>query len=149
MIWGGISGGDRTRLVIVNGNLNGVRYRDEILAPVAVPYLQRQGAGCMLQHDNATSHTSHVTRTFLQQNNVQVLDWPAKSPDLNPIEHIWDVLDRRVRRRPNPPSNLQELAQAFDEEWNAIPARTIRRITGSMRRRCNAVVLAGGGHTRY
>jgi len=51
---------------------------------------KRRGPGAIFQH-NATPHTCHVSRTFLQQQNVHVFDWPAKSPDLSPIEHVWDV----------------------------------------------------------
>ena len=149
MVWGGICGGTRTRLLVLNGNLTGIRYRDEILRPVVLPFLRRHGVGAILQQDNAPAHTSRVSRTFLQQNNVQVLDWPSKSPDLSPIEHVWDVLGRRVRERQNQPSNLQELAQALIAEWNNISPRIIRRFTSSMRRRCNAVYFANGGHTRY
>jgi len=76
-----------------------------------------------------------------------MLDWPAKSPHLSPIEHVWDVLGRRVRRRRNQPTNLQELNQALREEWDNIPPNVMRRYIGSMRRRCNAVIQANGGHT--
>jgi len=70
MVWGGICGGNRTRLVVGNGNLTGARYRDEILRPVVVPFLQRYGQGAIFQQDNATPHTCYVSRTFLRQNNV-------------------------------------------------------------------------------
>jgi len=149
IVWGGICGGNRPRLVVVNRNLTGARYRDEILRPVVVPFLQRHRPGAIFQQDNATSHTCHVSRTFLRQNNVQVLDWPARSSDLSPIEHVWDVLGRRVRRRQIKPRNLQELAQPLIQEWGNIAANVIRRHTRSMRRRINAVIKTSVGHTRY
>uniref|UniRef100_A0A673YR65 Tc1-like transposase DDE domain-containing protein n=1 Tax=Salmo trutta TaxID=8032 RepID=A0A673YR65_SALTR len=96
MVWGGVSQQHRTELVVIAGNLNAVRYREDILLPHVVPFLQAH-PDMTLQHDNATSHTARSVRDFLQDRNVSVLPWPAKSPDLNPIEHIWDLLDRRMR----------------------------------------------------
>ena len=73
----------------------------------------------------------------------------SKSPALNPIEHLWDNLDRRVRRRLNPPNNVNVLRAALLEEWNNIPQGDINKLVLSMRRRCQAVSIAHGGHTRY
>ena len=99
MVWGGVSQHHRTELVVIAGNLNAVRYREDILLPHVVPFLQAH-PDMTIQHDNATSHTAHSVLDFLQNRNVSVLPWPAKSLDLNPIEHVWDLLDRRVRARP-------------------------------------------------
>ncbi|XP_067271102.1 contactin-3 [Pseudorasbora parva] len=71
----------------------------------------------ILQQDNATSHTARSVRKFLHDSNVSVLPWPAKILDLNPIEHVWDLLDCRLRTRAIPPINVQELASALVEEW--------------------------------
>ena len=101
------------------------------------------------QQDNARPHVAAVCRDFLQTENVDVMNWPACSPDLSPIEHLWDALDRRVRQRLPAPANIGELRQALTEEWQNIPQATIDRLIGSMRRRCVAVQRANGGHTRY
>ena len=87
-------------------------------------------------------------RDFLQDRNVSVLQWPAKIPDLNPIEHIWDLLDRRVRARAIPPRNVRELAGALVEEWGNISQQELANLVQSMRRN-TAVLNAAGGHTRY
>ena len=72
--------------------------------------------------------------------NVSVLTWTAKSPDLNSIEHIWDLLDRRVRARAIPPINVQDLAGALVEEWGNISQQELANLVQSMRRRCSAVL---------
>ena len=79
--------------------------------------------------------------------NVSDLPWPAKSPDLNPIELVWDLLDRRVRAIPL--RNVRELAGALVEEWGNISQQELTNLVQSMRRRCTGVLNAAGGHTRY
>ena len=148
MVWGGVSQHHRTEHVVIAGNLNAVRYREDILLPHVVPFLQAHH-DMTIQHDNATSHTARSVRDFLQDRNVSVLPWPAKSPDLNPIEHVWDLLDRRVRARAIPPRNVRELAGALVEEWGNISQQELANLVQSMRRRCTAVLNAAGGHTRY
>jgi transposase len=101
-----------------------------------------------LQHDNTTSHTVRSVCDFLQDRNVSVLPWPAKIPDLNPIEHVWDLLNRRLRARAIPLRNVRELAGALVEEWGNISAITGE--SGAVHgRRYTAVLNAAGGHTRY
>ena len=134
MVWGGVSQHHRTELVVNAGNLNAVRYREDILLPHVVPFLQAH-PGMTLQHDNDTSHTARCVRDFLQDRNVSVLPWPAKSPNLNPIEHVWDLLDRRVRARSIPPRNVWELAGALGEEWVNISQQELANLVQSMRRR--------------
>ena len=86
---------------------------------------------------------------FLQQNNVDLMHRPPYSPDLSPIEHLWDVLDRRIRNCPQPPTTRQALRIALIQEWNAIPQAEINRLILSMTRRVRAGLNANGGHTRY
>ena len=74
---------------------------------------------------------------------------PAKSPDLNPTEHAWDLLDQRVRARAIPPRNVWELAGALVEEWGNISQQKLANLVQSVSRRCIAVLNTASGHTRY
>ena len=148
MVWAGICGQERTDLVVIDQNLNAQRYIDQVLRPVALPFLQRHRR-ILLQQDNARPHTARVTQQFLAINNVNVLPWPARSPDMSPIEHLWDALDRQIRDRPHPPANRQALVQALHEEWQRIPNNRILHLTNSVVRRVQACIAARGGHTPY
>ena len=106
----------RTRLCIVDRNLNAQWYVDEILRSVVVPFLGRMSQEAILQDDNARPQRGRVVDEFIRQFNIRRLDWSANSPDLNLIEHIWDELGRRVYRH-NPPQTLVQLRQRLIQEW--------------------------------
>ncbi len=149
MVWGGITSTGRTPLVVIDGNLNAVRYRDEIIQPHVIPFVQGQQRHITLQQDNARPHVARVVRDFLAQQNIDVLPWPAVSPDLEPIEHVCDEMQRRLRALPNQPVTLAALGQTLVQIWNGIPQVFFNHLVGSMRRRCQACIDANGGHTRY
>ena len=145
MVWARICHDGRTQFKIIQGTLNVVKYRDDIIDPIVLPFLQQLNFDHVFQHDNARCHLARVCQDFLNQNHMP---WPTFSPDLSPIEHLWDELGRRVRHRQNPPETPQELRGALVHEWKNI-TQSIQRLIGYMRRRCDAVVAARGGHTRY
>ena len=124
MVWAGISYGYRTQLVVIDGKLNAQKYRDRVLAPHVVPLLQNHGVISVFQQDNARPRVARDNIQFWRNNNIDFIDdWLSKSSDLNPIEHLWDNLDTRVRQRQNPPGNVNELPDALLEEWNKIYPR--------------------------
>ncbi|KAI3373340.1 hypothetical protein L3Q82_006637 [Scortum barcoo] len=150
MVWGGISLGGRTALhVLARGSLTAIRYRDEILRPLVRPYAGAVGPGFLLMQDNARPHVAGVCQQFLQDEGIDAMDWPARSPDLNPIEHIWDIMSRSIHQRHVAPQTVQELADALVQVWEEIPQETIRHLIRSMPRRCREVIQARGGHTHY
>ncbi len=103
----------------------------------------------MLQHDNARPHVARICTRFLEAENIPVISWPAYTPDMSPIEHVCDALDRCIRQWVPVPANIQHLHTAIEEEWTSIPQPTINNLINSMRRRCVALREANGGHTRY
>ncbi len=123
MVWAGVCYGQQTQVHFINGILNAQRYRDEILRPIAVPFIHDHHL--MLQHDNARPHVARICTQFLEAENIPVLAWPAYSPDMSPIEHVWDALDRRIQQRVPVPANIQQLRTTIEEEWTNIPQNII------------------------
>ena len=145
-------GGYKTRSIVINGNINAQTYTNDVLAVEFLPFIQFHGLlNVTFMHDNARPRSVATTRQFLATNNVNVLDWPANSPDLNPIEQVWDELRRRVCKEimHHAIHTVNDLAAALQAEWANLPAPFIQRYVNSMRRRITACIAQNGGHMRY
>uniref|UniRef100_A0A803J4G0 Tc1-like transposase DDE domain-containing protein n=1 Tax=Xenopus tropicalis TaxID=8364 RepID=A0A803J4G0_XENTR len=119
----------------------------EILRPLVRPYAGAVGPGFLLMQDNARPHVAGVCQQFLQDEGIDAMDWPACSPDLNPIEHIWDIMSRSIHQRHVAPQTIQVLVDALVQVWEEIPQETIHHLIRSMPRHCREVMQARGGHT--
>ena len=142
---GGISyDGHKDLYVIRNGALNGVRYRDEILHPIVRPYAGACGLGFIVMDDNARPHRARVVDQYLEQEGIERMDWPERSPDLHPIQHAWDMLQRRISACDCQPRTVVELT-------NMLIADSCHRhpVDSQLSHRCQEVTNARGGHTRY
>ncbi len=130
VVWVGVCYGQRTQVHFIDVILNAQRYRDEILRPIVMPFIHDHHL--MLQHDNARPHVARICSQFLEAEHIPVLAWPAYSPDMSPIEHVWDALDWRIRQHVPVPANIQHLRTAIEEEWTNIPQATINNLINSM-----------------
>ncbi|GFV71926.1 transposable element Tcb1 transposase [Trichonephila clavipes] len=150
LVYGGISIDRRTDLYIIrDGPLTARRYRKEILRPIVVPYAAAIGDDFILMDDNCRPHRANLVEDFLFEEEIVRIEWPACSPDMNPIEHVWDALGRRVAGLQPPPQTLQELERAILEEWDRIPQLVINSLIESMSQRCSALLAVHGNHTPY
>ena len=104
------------------------------------------GGRAVFQH-NDPKHTSKMTTALLKKLRVKVMDWPSMSPDLNPIEHLWDILTRKVEERKV--SNIHQLCDVGMEEWKRTPVATCEALVNSIPKRVKAVLENNGGHTKY
>lgn len=148
MVWAGVSLYARTDLVMIEyGSLTANRYIQQCLADHVVPFAHFIGQDFLLMQDNARPHVARVVTEYLEEVNIQRLEWPPRSPDLNAIEHVWDMLGRRVRNRH--PETLPDLRTALLEEWENIPQQAIQICIESMPRRMEEVIRTRGGNTRY
>ena len=99
--------------------------------------------------DTARPHCSRAVTAYLQSEAVTSVTWPAMSPDLNPLEHTWNMLGRRIQAREPNVQSIRQLEGALHREWQQLSQQDIRRLTVGMRRRDEAVIQARGGYTRY
>ncbi|GFW17459.1 transposable element Tcb2 transposase [Trichonephila clavipes] len=122
LAWAGISLGGHTDLhVFHGGTVTGLRYRDEILDPYVRPYAAAIGNDFILMDDNARPHRARIVEEYLEDHGLERMEWPARSPDLNPIEHLWDYLGREVAALNPPPRSLHELKQGLLCVWSSLP----------------------------
>ncbi|GFU70203.1 transposable element Tcb2 transposase [Trichonephila clavipes] len=143
MVWGAIAYDSRSTLIVMRGTLMGQRYIDDILRPHVGPFLNGL-PGEIFQQDNARPHTARVAQDFLR--HFQTLPWPARSPDLSPVEHVWHQPKRQM------PScqSVHDLELAVQDLWWAhLPQDNIRCLINSMPDHVAACIAAGGGATRY
>ncbi|GFS71021.1 transposable element Tcb1 transposase [Trichonephila clavipes] len=140
-VWGAISWDTRSSsLVVLQGTLTARRYVDDILTPIVLPMLSSH-PGAIYQQDNARPHTARLSQQCLQ--GYDVLPWPTRSPDLSPIENVWDALGRQLQ----PSRDTGELTAQMQRLWQDLPQGVISDLIESMPRRISACIAARGGFT--
>ncbi|GFX60569.1 transposable element Tc3 transposase [Trichonephila clavipes] len=161
MLWAGIMINGHTRLhVVANGTMTGQRYIDEVLLPHVRLFRGAVGDKCVFMDDNATCHRTLAVQDCLDSEGLQRLVWPARSPDLNPIENVWDALGRQVAGRNYPPTNKNTLIRALTEEWDKLPQQLLDNVVRQrnmssttschvMVRRVECCITLHGGHIPY
>ena len=151
MVWGCISHDWKLDLVTIQGNLTGDQYIRDVLQPVVIPHFDIHPLATrpVYMEDNAMPHRSRSATAYLQSEAVTSVPWPAMSPYLNLIEHIWDILGRRIQVREPPVQNFRQLEEALHRAWQQLSQQDIPHLTGGMRCKVEAVIQARGGYTRY
>ncbi|GFY36548.1 transposable element Tcb2 transposase [Trichonephila clavipes] len=105
--------------------------------------------GAVFQQDNARPHVAKTVKSYLDSQQVQLLPWPAYSPDMSPIEHVWDIVGGRLARDLRPVVSTDELWLHIQTIWNTLPQADIQNLFNSMPCRVAALIAAPGGHTKY
>jgi transposase len=147
MVWGVISADGTGPLVRLHGRVNAEVYK-QLLQQHLLPYLgaTRLQPPTFMQ-DNAPCHTAKKVKSFFEEENLSVMDWPPQSPDLNPIENVWKLIGERAHARN--PQNTEELWRILQEEWGAITPSFCTSLIKSCSRRCAAVIDSKGLFTKY
>ncbi len=148
MIWAAMSSAGVGPLCFLKSTVNTAIYQ-EILEHFMLPSADKLygDADFIFQQDLAPAHTAKGTKSWFNDHGVTVLDWPANSPDLNPIENLWGIVKRKMRdTRPN---NADDLKATVKETWASIPPQQCYKLITSMPRQIEAVIKAKGAPTKY
>ena len=146
MVWGCFSQNFRPDLYIVRGKMNSASYKVVLEEHINTDYIRNNGF--IFQDDSAPCHRSALIKAFKIKNNIESLDWPGNSPDLNPIENLWSYLKRRVGR--NKMMNSNDLIKRINYSWkNEIDDELIKNLINSMPKRIDMCIKANGYQIKY
>lgn len=149
MTWGAFSAAGTLEIQFTSSKMNSSDYIT-VLKSSLLPFLR--GAAekeWVFQQDNASIHTSRETLAWLRANNIQFMEWPSRSPDLNPIENVWGILVRKVYANYRTYDSVSSLKTAIVEEWENLEQKIIENLVNSMPKRIFDVILAKGGPINY
>lgn len=151
MVWGCMTWEGVGNLRLIEGNMDKFVYREilemELMNTIYMHDLGEENV--IFQHDNDPKHTSKYVTDWLLAQKFQLIWHPAQSPDLNPIEHLWNEVDRRMRMSKKKPTNKKDLWEKLQEIWYSIEIDTVRKLIMSMPERAADVYQAKGGYTRW
>jgi len=150
MIWGCFTKNELGPLVRLEGRVTANIYI-EMLENYLIPFINdlENKDDYTFQEDNAPIHTAKIAKKWKSDNNIKSLPWPAQSPDLNPIENLWDELERQVRNHKPLPKNPNDLWEILQEEWLKLDINKYKNLVDSMPRRIEAVIINKGNPTKY
>jgi transposase len=135
----------------IDGNMDAELYtqilEDEFLG--TLEYYGLEADKIIFQQDNDPKHTSRAARDWFESHKIAVLDWPAQSPDLNPIENLWHCLKQKLAAYETEPTGIHELWERVEAEWEKIPTELCTELIESIPERIAAVLKAKGGYTNY
>lgn len=149
MVWAAFSYFGKTPICFISTKMNSAYYIT-LLEEVLIEYGETMPhQDWIFQQDNAAVHSSKVTKQWFQEKNIAVMSWPARSPDMNPMENLWGILSREVYGNCKQYNNITELKTAIKNAWSRISDETVQKLVCSMKNRVFELITNKGGNTKY
>lgn len=149
MVWGAFSQAGKLEVQFVSSKMKSADYIT-ILEKSLIPFLTHfEDEDWTFQQDNARIHTSSETSAWLCAEKITVLDWPACSPDLNPMENLWAIIARRVYAENKHYDTVEQLKKAIKSAWLGVESLILGNLIESMRRRVFQLIGRSGRLTDY
>ncbi|KAE8985007.1 hypothetical protein PR002_g22767 [Phytophthora rubi] len=149
MVWGAFGVKGKSELVVLEGRQKSSDYIYTISEKMLPFAHAKYGTDNVFMQDNASIHASYETMDFFKEEGVTVLDWPARSPDLNPIENVWAILARKVYGNGKQYVSVAELTVAVQDAWKSVTMQGLHKLLDSMPARCFEVARKNGDKTHY
>lgn len=149
-VWGCLSSQGFGKLIIISGILESnqmIEIYKKGLIPTAEKFYGKDNQDWQLLEDGDPKHTSKLSKTWKAENGVQVIKWPANSPDCNPIENVWALIKARLRQRNI--TTKEGLIRAIKEEWKSLTVEYAKKLVESCTKRCEAVISNNGDWIPY
>lgn len=147
MVWACFSYNGIGKLVFIDGIMDSAQYiyiqSENLMESVSMMGLE----DFIFQQDNDPKHKSRLGTKYFDDNEIELLEWPAQSPDLNPIENLWAIIKEKVALKQ--PKNINELKTEILAEWNGISKELCQKLANSFKKRALAVFRAHGNHINY
>lgn len=149
MVWGAFSFRGKLPLAWISTKMKSEDYIEMLEISLIEHGEALMGPHFVFQQDNAAIHNSKMTKALFSDKNIEVLEWPSCSPDLNPIENLWSILARRVYENGKQFYNVNMLKRRIRECWEQIEQSTLEKLILSMKSRLIEVIRNNGSYTHY
>lgn len=149
MVWGAFGFNGTSPVSFLSGRQNSASYQ-ETLQEILLPHAEFIGGPeVTFQQDNAPIHTSHSSKSWLAENNIKLMKWPSRSPDLNPIENVWGNMCRDVYASGRQFMNVEDLKRAIESSWYSLDPCFLQKLILSMKNRVFEVIKGNGNIIQY
>ena len=149
MVWAGIGYYGNTEIKFISGTMKSPNYITLIDEQLKKHAVTSGGPNYIFQQDNASVHTAKAVKEYFRQQNIKILEWPARSPDLNIIENCWAQLSRSVYAKGKQFQTVEELKNCIERNWISFSRKFVKKLFKSVSKRLISVIQAKGGTTKY